>query len=513
VYDPAKLAELPDDERRELEAALAELQQVTSRNPLVSYRPHPKQHEFHSSRDSTKVFLGGNQSGKTTAGLVDDLIQAVDADCLPELLQQYKRWEPPFFCRIVAPDFVQTIEKVVFPKLREWVPLDQLLGGGWDAAYSKSERILRFRNGSYFEFLTYEQDRDKHGGATLHRVHYDEEPPQHIRNECAMRLVKHGGDEVYTMTPSLEGAEGWTLDGLWERRHEDDITCVQVSIHDNPHLDPNAVARQLAGFAAEELEARESGRFVHYGGRVYGEFNDATHVVAPIDKGHLVGLDTFVCIDPGHRWTGVTFGCFDGDNDLLIFDELILAKQQDTSKLCEVFSNGVTPAVAAPIILERCQHWDIDPIFVIDPSAKNGTLVNAENAQGEYARLGIRARPAQNQVETGVNMIKRRLQRTDREGGAQSALLVTRNCRRLVWEFGRYRIDPHEDGRFAVIKKDDHVIDSLRYMAMERPRLTGWDVRSKKGFYGWREGAYHVPEFADLARMERVDVGPLGSFS
>lgn len=514
TFDKQKLARLSPSEKAELSRLVSEYEKTLARNPLVGYKPHAKQHQFHSAATPIKAFFGGNQSGKTTAGLVDDLIQAVDVEALPERLRQYKRWQPPFYCRIVAPDFVQTIEKVVFPKLREWAPKDQLLGGGWDKAYKASERVLRFKNGSYIEFLTYEQDRDKHGGATLHRVHYDEEPPQEIRNECRMRLVKHGGDELFTMTPSLDGAEGWTLDGIWDRRHEDTITAVQVSIGDNPHLDKTAVAQVLDGLSEEELEARRDGRFVHYGGMVYGEFSDATHVVNPIDPGHLVGLDTFVAIDPGHRWTGVTFGCFDTDNDLLIFDELILGKQQDHSGLCQLFPNGVTPAIAAPLILERCKHWGIDPVFVIDPSAKNGSLVNAENAQAEYGRLEIRARPAQNQVEAGVNIVKRRLQRADGDGAPLPALLVARNCKRLIWEFGRYRIDPSEDGRFAVIKKDDHVIDSLRYMAMERPRLTGWDMKSRNaGFYGWRDGAYHVPEFALRGQLDNADVGPLGAFA
>jgi hypothetical protein len=328
-----------------------------------------------------------------------------------------------------------------------------------------------------------------------------------------MRLVKYAGDELFTMTPSLDGAEGWTLDQIWDRRNEPNITAVQVSITDNPHLDGEAVKQVLDGLTEEELRARRDGAFVHYGGMVYGEFKDSVHVVDPISPAHLVGLDTFVAIDPGHRWTGVTFGAFDADNDLLIFDNLIFAKQQDRSNLCEVMPNGVTPALAAPLILKKCGEWGIEPVFVIDPSARNGALVNAENAQAEYARLGIRARPAQNQVEAGVNIVKRRLQRVDGDGKPQPALLVTRNCKRLIWEFGRYRIDPAEDGRFAVIKKDDHVIDSLRYMAMERPRLTGWDMKtSRNGFYGWRDSAYHVPEFGSLPTGGQ-EVGPLGAFA
>jgi hypothetical protein len=57
-----------------------------------------------------KAFLGGNRSGKTTVGIVDDLIQAIDHDAVPEHLKQYKLWEPPFYCRIITPDFTATME-------------------------------------------------------------------------------------------------------------------------------------------------------------------------------------------------------------------------------------------------------------------------------------------------------------------------------------------------------------------------------------------------------------------
>ena len=50
---------------------------LVQRNPLLKYNPHPKQHEYHCADTRLKGFFGGNQSGKTTAGLVDDIITAL----------------------------------------------------------------------------------------------------------------------------------------------------------------------------------------------------------------------------------------------------------------------------------------------------------------------------------------------------------------------------------------------------------------------------------------------------
>jgi phage terminase large subunit-like protein len=510
-FDKSQLGSLSPSQQRELLAAFEEFDRVAQRNPLVRYQPHPKQHDFHSAKTQIKFLSGGNQSGKSVAGVIDNIIQAVDLECLPERLRQYKRWEPPFYCRIAAPDFVQTVEHVLFPKIREWVPKDQLLGGRWDAAYSKTDRVLRFKNGSTFEFMTYEQDRDKWGGSTLHRVHYDEEPPREIRNEGRMRLVKHGGDELFTMTPSLDGAEGWTLDEIWERRHEDGITAVQVSILENPHLSPSAVTTALDGLTDEELQARRDGRFVHYGGMVYGDFRDGLHIVDPIRPEHLQGQEIIIGIDPGSRWCAVTFGAFDGDNDLLIFDELIFASAQDSSKLCQVYPEGVIVPIVAEAIKERVEHWGLRrPYFTLDPSAKNRTATTGDNVESDFARHGIYCRRANNQVEYGVQQIKRRLQRKTPDGQPIPGLKITRNCKRLIWEIGRYRIQPNPEGKFDVVKVDDHAVDAMRYVAAERPWLSGFDSPHKKGFYGFRQD--HAPPW-NGQRVQTAEVGPLGSFA
>ena len=113
---------------------------------------------------------------------------------------------------------------------------------------------------------------DKFSGAALHRVCYDEEPPgdkgEAIRQECRARLVDFGGDEVFAFTPLL--GLSWAYDAIWERRHDDDVTVVQVDMDDNPHLDQDAKRDFLARLSKEEADARKSGKFVHFSGLFYG---------------------------------------------------------------------------------------------------------------------------------------------------------------------------------------------------------------------------------------------------
>ena len=58
--------------------------------------------------------------------------------------------------------------------------------------------------------------------------------------------------------------------------------------------------------------------------------------------------------------------------------------------------------------------------------------------------------------------MKRRLQSVPR------GLLVAENCRKLRWELERYRVDDKEDGKFKVVKSNDHAADALRYVCMSR---------------------------------------------
>lgn len=475
----------------ETKTLLAQLDELRVADPLQFFYPHPKQDTYLGSRDHLKAFLGGNRSGKTTAGIIDDLIQSVDRSSLPEHLQQYKKWEPPFYCRVVAPDFVSTMEGVIFQKIREWAPKSQLKGGSWDSAYDKQRRLLRFENGSWWQFLTFEQDLDKHAGAALHRVHFDEEPPEDIWQECMMRLIDYGGDTLLTMTPLL--GLSWTYDKVYEKRHIDGITVVQVDMDDNPHLNQVAKERLLEGLTEEERKARKEGRFVHFAGMVFPEFTDDRHVCAPPDPRTIRQQSIVVGIDPGIRWTGISFLAFDDENYALVFDELYLKQQ--------------TVPQVADAIKDRLQVWGVEPDFyIIDPSARNRTQINADAVEAEFQRHGIYAVHGQNDRESGILTIKRRLQ------SDPPSLLVSTACKELIYEFGRYRIDPKaalkDQSAFEVVKVDDHVLDATRYALMSR----SWGVMKGEASRK-RRGGYN-PQFEEAWEGDetRWDSGPLGSF-
>lgn len=470
--DEAALGRVGVGERARLERLLGLVRRGVEENPLWGFRPHAAQARFlGAGRVPVKMFAGGNRAGKTVGGVVDDIVQAVDRGCLPDWLVGFKCWEPPFRCRIVSPDFTSTMEGVVFETIRRWVPRGQLVGGEWARAYDKQRRRLSFANGSWFEFLTAEQDVDKHSGASLDRVHFDEEPPGEkgrlIFQENKMRVLDREGQISFTMTPLL--GLTWSFDEVWERRFEDGFFCLQVDMDENPHLSEAAKARALDGYSADEIRARKEGRFVHFKGLVYPV---GPRTVGGVDEECLRGQSVGVAIDPGLRRSAVVFGAFDGDNALLVFDEL--------------YVEGATPDALARLILDKCAGWGVSPDFyVIDPSARNRTLVNAENVQGALARAGVVAMAGQNALEPGVMQVRRRIE--------DGSLVVSERCGKLLWEMGRYRVQPKPDGSFGVVKENDHACDALRYLCMARR----WGAVPKRD--GKRRSAWVVDPYREVA--------------
>jgi len=452
-----QLENLDPRERAEAEALLVELERQVARNPLVAYRPHRKQTLFHSSQEPVKAFLGGNRSGKTTAGILDDLIQCVDPDWVPEHLSAFKRWMPPFKCRIVTPDFTSTMEGVVFEKLREWTPKEQLTGKTWEKAYDKQMRMLTFKNGSWLQFMTFEQDLDKFGGADLHRVHYDEEPPRQIRQECQFRLIDHDGDELFTMTP-LHGMS-WMYDEIyepWERGDLKDATVVLVDMDDNPFLNEAAKQRVLEGLSREERAARKQGRFVQFAGMVYPEFSRYQHVV-PV---HEIPENVLLlgAIDPGTRhMAAVLWAYLTASDDLVVFDELGM-RESTVAEVCRAMK------------MIESKHRIRLNTYMIDPSARNIMHQTGRSDQMEYTDHGVVTIPGQNDVPAGINRVKERLQG---QPGEEPRLHVMANCQSLIEEFRRYhwtkRGRSEHEAKETVVKRDDHLLDALRYMVMSRP--------------------------------------------
>lgn len=436
----------------DLAAALSELQAIrrtVETNPLVAYNPWSKQWQTHVAAQKVRLFLGGNRAGKTTMGICDDIVQVTPRELVPAELHGLKRYDCPCHVRICNPSS-KLQRSVIVPKIKEWIPKALLRQGSWEKSYSTLDQMLMLECGCTIELLSYEQELNKFGGTARHRVHYDEEPPEDIRDECFARTIDFDGDELFTMTPT-EGLT-WTYEDLVLRGHEDpDYIYVTVaSMLDNPFLAPSARERTLKLWGTgKKANSRIHGQFVHMAGMVYPSWRICERE-RDFHAEELNHMDVYVGIDPGARWTGLVWVGFDPDtNEMHVFDA---EKIEDVEGVDEVKRK----------IDEVNEKWRIkDPQYVIDPAAEARQVGSGKKVIVEYHNQGLYPLRGDNDRQGGVMNIRRRI---------NNALIhVYADAYPLKREAITYRILEREDGIFDVIKEHDHCLDALRYVAMERP--------------------------------------------
>lgn len=487
-FDQAAFDALPPDERRAALRAMAEMAGGHRDNPLWRFDPldpngsgvpHWPQHRFLSSWHQGdklmkyRLFVGGNRSGKTTGGDVADIIDCIDRDAVPPHLQAYKRWEPPISMYLVAVS-QRAVEQIHLPVFREWCPKGQLVGNSVDKAMNKEFSILHFKNGSRIQFMTQKMEVDVFQGTALHRVHFDEEPLYDhgfdIYTECMQRLVDYNGDCLLTFTP-LNGMT-WVYDKLyfpWLQQQDDASTnegfadldvgpiyLTTVSQDDNPTIDEDGKAAAMAAAKTdEERQARKLGRFVSFAGKIYDDFSTSRHLVPDeevLDRIHGKPQIVLGGLDPGFRhMAGVLWGCLDEDG-LWVYPELALERT-------------VIGDVCREVAVTESSLKLPKVVFMADPAIAKIDAQTGKTDQQAYHEAGMLTRASNNDVRAGINAIRGLL--------AQDRLHIGAGCDVLIEQFNRYRWRKagraEDDAPERPVKRDDHLLDALRYLVMALP--------------------------------------------
>ncbi len=158
--------------------------------------------------------------------------------------------------------------------------------------------IVRRPDGSncVIEFNSTNQEMQKLGRIQLSSCWHDEESPKAIREECKMRLLAEGGDELFSLTPT--NALSYTYNDVWLRseyiyrtpcvqkkynlpEHEypnkgTKVGCVQMATDDNPTLDPETIDFLFQDITdPDELALRRYGVFKQISGRVHKTYDPA----------------------------------------------------------------------------------------------------------------------------------------------------------------------------------------------------------------------------------------------
>lgn len=538
--DPFDYDLLTDEQRPYVDELLADYVEHAKRNPLYRFEPFTRREDtgrerlleasgpeleslakmalaapstgtgaqvgfLAAGRVKEKMAIAGNRSGKTEIGVVDDLIQLLDEEFIPEWLMPFKFWEPPFKLRVVTMDLNSTLYGVMIPKFQALTPRDALWKRDWEKAFSSSLRVLRFANGSMVQFMSADQDREKHAGADLDRVHFDEEPPppngKGIYDENRRRTIDRSGQLMFTMTPLL--GLSFTYDEIFMRRDSPDVQVHQWSMLDNPHLPPSEVVGELLRCKTQaERRAVIFGDFVHFRGRVLEKFNADRHLIQPIGRPEVALFDEVVIgYDPGVRRGGVVWLGFNKSNEMVVFDEL--------------YPSGMSVEAISHAMSEKNRAWglrDERVTVVIDPAAwQRSTVSGSETVASELMRLGWNVIPGQNDRVAGILELQGRLE--------NDALRVTANCVHWLHEQERWLVASDEEdaemkprtakgAQFSTLGPD-HLMDPTRYGAMYRAYADLNFAPISTSAPAWKPG--FTPDVSGITR--RRDQAPLGFMS
>jgi hypothetical protein len=458
--------------QRELELLRAKLTLIKDHG-LDYYRPHEKQHEFHSSAAKRRGFFAGNRTGKSECDAAETV-----AWFLGE--RTWYKYRFPIYgvrdgLRVVVsfheghenhPLVRQGIPQHATKQLvitTDWKKVDEV----WTSALGdppgkiwkfipKSLKVETRRNhegiidriyheptGAVIRF-TNEQAFIKNpqsGESTDYdRIAIDEPIANEMWTAHARGLIDRDGQGDFTLT-SLR--ERWIYDYFNPEEATDsriDRFAVRATMHDNPFLSAAAKQRFIDELSPDELECRVNGLPLELSGLVYKEFQREKHVLKdlPVGWGSWTNPPSnhtiYVSIDV-HSQTpqAALFVAVGPSGRPVIYDEIWRSCNAD-----ELAAEVLLRLDGRQIGFVKCdpRAWDEDPVY------------HCSMAQRFFAN-GLFVEKASKALTFGIQNMKSVLK--------DFRCHFTPAVRRTLWEITRW----HYDKENKPIDKDDHLMECM----------------------------------------------------
>ena len=457
-----------------------ELAATVTKPNIYTYRPHEAQCKFHESAAKSKLFIGGNRSGKTVGGVAEAVWFLTKTHPSVELP------DGPIRGRVVTTDLTRGVGLIILPLVKQFVPKEHLINGVWEDSYSSGDGLLTLANGSTLQFLSYEQSMDKHAGTSLHFVWFDEEPPYNIFKENLLRLLDTDGWFWVTMTPLL--GMTWIAEQLYDPYIKNpsaypDRFVLRVNTNENPYIKEAAKSRILGFLDADERKQREEGQFVDAGGKVFEGWNSG-HVVNPgtpklLDDEGLPPKwwNWYMSIDSGWKNpTAILWHAVSPEGLIITF--------------AEHYQSKMTVAEHVQVIKAKEAEWGV-PITLRtgDPAIKQRREGTGTSIFQEYALRDIYL--SLDNVPTGPGSVAVGVERMNAYINS-NMWLVSANCTNLLRELPKLRFESYTvskrdtlNAKETIVKKDDHAFDSSRYfftlMPNPAPTIEVRNLQSREG--------------------------------
>ena len=262
------LQSLSSDQRSALIVKLeAEKQRRLRTNRLKHYKPYPKQKEFHALKVRERLFVAGNQLGKTLAGAAETSMHLTGE--YPDWWEG-RRFDKPGI--VIAGSESAELTRDGVQRLLVGPPdREEEWGTGFIPQRCIKDRTRRMGVSNALDTVTvkhvsggystlylksYDQGRSKWQANTVDFVWFDEEPPEDVYFEGITRTNATKGSVMVTFTP-LKGMSSVVARFFLEE--SPDRAKVTMTIDDAAHFTEAERKTIIDGYPAHEREARTKG--------------------------------------------------------------------------------------------------------------------------------------------------------------------------------------------------------------------------------------------------------------
>jgi hypothetical protein len=519
-YDPASILRLS--------TALAE-RDVRRFDALRLYEPMPLQEAFHKSKARTRLFLVGNQYGKTLAAAVEfaRAIRGMDpygkypkkdgriyvvgkslkhiADTIYQMLfravafkvirdevtGEWRSWKP-----WIQADRDRESEAIYAPPLLSENLIESV---GWKSKARGEIDLIRFAGGWEAHFFTAEGPHPQ--GSKVDLVWLDEEIQRSKKDgswytEMSARIIMRKGRIIWTAAPQKGFEELHDLYQLGlkqEAEHrldpvkypEPNIAIFQGKQEDNVFMSAADRIMFEQTLSAEERLARSAGQFNFSTRLIYPEFSLSQHGY-PMDGPVPPHWTRYVFIDPGHQICAALFvgcpppeECPDKQPMAVAYDELYIPQ-------CNAVIFGLEMKMRSDD--QQFESFTIDMHGARPTEAGSGKTIYAQYEEQLRAnqvrslRSGYGFLTASDDITAGITMGHTWLARR-RHPGAKSFDIPPRfrvrtnadrtasACPNFVWEMSRY---PKQTIGGRIFDKPNdrgptHLCQCFRYCVMQEP--------------------------------------------
>jgi phage terminase large subunit-like protein len=432
---------------------------------------YPKHLEFFAAGAHSKerLFMAANRVGKTVAG-------AFEVTC--HLTGRYPSWwqgrrfeyaPDGWACGANSQTTRDVVQGVLLGKStgQGMIPEEAIVHTTAGRGITGSVETVWVRHVSgrtaKLGFKTYEQGRRAFEGEAKDFVWCDEEPPQDCYTEMLYRTLTTRGLTLITFTPLLGRTD--VVNSFLEPTSEEAAQSryvVQAGWKDVPHLDEEEKRKLTANTPPYQIKARTDGEPALGVGAIYPI--DETDITIP-DRAIPDYWPRAFGMDVGWNRTAALWGARDPATGIIyIYSEHYQGQGEPASHAQAIRGRGT---------------WIPG---VIDPACLGSSQIDGRTLMDIYRDLGLLLSPAVNAVEAGITEVWQLL--------VSGRLKIMAGCTNFFREFRKYHRDDKGSGK--VVKRDDHLLDCLRYLCVSgrqlmitQPRPAPYRAPRNYGPAGW----------------------------